>query len=75
MSFSKILFPVDFSARCTAVVPQVREACSGFSASLTLLHLVETPALSYTAAEAPLVFDYPIDEIIEAARHQRAPRA
>ncbi len=39
--FKRILFPVDFSEPCSAVVPHVLKMTAHFSASLTLLHVYE----------------------------------
>lgn len=39
--FKRILFPVDFSEPCTAVVPHVQRLVLHFSANLTLLHIFE----------------------------------
>jgi len=38
LPFHKILFPVDYSAPCQAIVPYVREMTSHFSAELTICH-------------------------------------
>jgi len=43
-TFRRILFPVDFSERCAAVVPSVRRMVSRFNAELTVLHVVELPS-------------------------------
>lgn len=67
MIFKKILFPVDFSERSHAIVPHVRAACNRFGASLTLVHHFQVPALAYVAPEAPVVFDFPADEIRASA--------
>lgn len=72
MSFTNVLFPVDFSERSSAIVPHVRAVCARSGASLTLLHLVEMPVMAYTASEAPIVFDFPIAEIKESAGQQLA---
>jgi nucleotide-binding universal stress UspA family protein len=67
MPFAHILFPVDFSARSRAIVPHVRSVASRYGAALTLLHLVEMPGISYGTPEAPVMFDYPYEEIKEAS--------
>jgi nucleotide-binding universal stress UspA family protein len=72
MLFKKILFPVDFSDRSEAVAPHVSAARERFRASLTLLHFVHTPPMAYGAPDSPVVFDYPIDEIIQAAEKKLA---
>jgi nucleotide-binding universal stress UspA family protein len=38
LPFHKILFPVDYSAPCEAVIPQVQEMARRFSAELTAVH-------------------------------------
>jgi nucleotide-binding universal stress UspA family protein len=67
MVFERILFPVDFSERSRAIVPHVRAACERFKASLTLLHFVHLPPLAYGSPDAPVVFDFPTDELGIAA--------
>jgi nucleotide-binding universal stress UspA family protein len=39
--FQKILFPVDYSAPCQALIPYVQEMASHFSAELTVCHAYE----------------------------------
>jgi nucleotide-binding universal stress UspA family protein len=63
MPFKNILFPVDFSERSQAIIPYVRAVCKQFNASLTLLHLIEIPIMAYGVPDAPVTFDFPIDEI------------
>jgi nucleotide-binding universal stress UspA family protein len=41
LPFQKILFPVDYSAPCQAVIPYVQEMASHFSAELTVCHAYE----------------------------------
>ncbi len=38
LPFHKILFPVDYSAPCQAVIPYVQEMACHFSAELTVCH-------------------------------------
>ena len=38
LPFHKILFPVDYSAPCVAVIPYVQEMACHFSAELTVCH-------------------------------------
>ena len=47
LPFRKILFPVDFSEACKAVVPYVLDAVSHHDAELTLLHAYGGGSLSY----------------------------
>jgi len=46
-------------------VPYVRAMAARNKASLTLLHLVEMPGLSYGTPEAPVMFEYPFEELKE----------
>jgi nucleotide-binding universal stress UspA family protein len=72
MTFTNILFPVDFSERSRAIVPHVRAVCGRFYASLTLLHVVHVPIMAYGAADSPVVFDFPLDEIKATAEKSLA---
>ena len=45
--FRKILFPVDYSNHCDAVVPYIKDMVERFSADLTLVHAYEPEALAY----------------------------
>ncbi len=45
--FRKILFPVDYSAPCQAVVPYIKEMVYRFSADLALVHTFGPGALAY----------------------------
>jgi nucleotide-binding universal stress UspA family protein len=70
MPFSNILFPVDFSERSRAIVPHVRAVASRFKAELTLLHLVEVPGIAYGTPEAPVMFDFPLEDMKESAEEK-----
>jgi nucleotide-binding universal stress UspA family protein len=70
MLFRNILFPVDFSDRSRAVVPNVRAVVERFKASLTLLHLVDVPAMAYGTPESPIAFDFPLDEMKKCAEQR-----
>jgi nucleotide-binding universal stress UspA family protein len=48
--FRTILFPVDYSASCKAMVPYVRDMTAHFSAQLTLLHAYGSGASAYSGA-------------------------
>jgi hypothetical protein len=48
LPFRKILFPVDYSEPCRAVVPYVKEMAWRFSAQLTLVHAYGPEALAYS---------------------------
>lgn len=43
ITFKRILFPVDFSARCAAVVPSVQAMAQRFSSQVTVLHVIDLP--------------------------------
>jgi nucleotide-binding universal stress UspA family protein len=70
MLFTKILFPVDFSERSHAIVPDVKAVRERFKSSLTLLHLVEVPAATYPGMEAPVMCDFPVDEMKRQATQE-----
>ncbi len=72
MLFSNVLFPVDFSERSRAVVPGVRAVAEHFNAALTLLHLVEVPVTAYGSPEAPVMFEFPVDEMKKCAEQRLA---
>ena len=46
--FSKILFPVDYSAPCEAVVPHIKDMARHFSADLTVVHAYGAEAFAYS---------------------------
>jgi nucleotide-binding universal stress UspA family protein len=48
LPFRKILFPVDYSAPCKAIVPYVQEMRDHFAAELGLIHAYGPEALAYT---------------------------
>jgi nucleotide-binding universal stress UspA family protein len=48
LPFRKILFPVDYSEPCRAIVPYVSEMQSHFSAELSLVHAYGAEALAYS---------------------------
>ncbi|MGA2880548.1 MAG: universal stress protein [Bryobacteraceae bacterium] len=43
ITFRRILFPVDFSARCASAVPSVQAMVKRFGSELTVLHVVDLP--------------------------------
>ena len=53
-AFSHVLFPVDFSSRCEATIPFVKEMVRRCRAKLTLLHVVEIPVDWYAAVTPSL---------------------
>lgn len=48
LPFRKILFPVDYSAPCAAIVPYVKEMQRHFSAGLAVVHAYGPEALAYS---------------------------
>src|SRR5215831_745042 len=65
LPFRRILFPVDYSPACRAVVPYVREAVTHFHAQLSLMHAFALqPCLAIPNPHEALVYtdlggDYP----------------
>lgn len=52
LPFQKILFPVDYSDPCEAIVPYVKDVIQHFSASLTVLHAFGPQSVPYDLALA-----------------------
>jgi nucleotide-binding universal stress UspA family protein len=52
-TITNILFPVDFSASCTALAPLVSREAEIFSAKVTLLHVVEPAASGFDLMVRP----------------------
>lgn len=52
IAFKRILFPVDFSARCAAAAPSVRAMATRFGAEVTILHVVDLPPAGIAPPEA-----------------------
>jgi len=50
--FERILFPVDFSDQCVAILPAVKAMTKQFNAQLTLFHVVDLPAAGLGLPEA-----------------------
>jgi nucleotide-binding universal stress UspA family protein len=67
MTFSNILFPVDFSERCRAAAPFVNALVRRQKASLNLLHLVEIPPIWYCSTEASCMPDLNIPQLVDHA--------
>jgi nucleotide-binding universal stress UspA family protein len=47
LQLDRILFPVDFSQRCTAAAPHVMTMARDFNAEVTMLHVLQMPPLWY----------------------------
>ena len=52
IEFQRILFPVDFSARCAAAVPAVQAMAKRFGSAVTVLHAVDLPTAGIAPPEA-----------------------
>ena len=52
ITFERILFPVDFSAQCAAVVAAVKAMANQFHAQVALLHVVDLPGAWFGSPEA-----------------------
>jgi nucleotide-binding universal stress UspA family protein len=68
LPFRKILFPVDFSDRCRAMAPVVRETVRKFDAELVLLHAVDPVPLVMGSMEASA--SMPLPDFSEIHRRQ-----
>jgi nucleotide-binding universal stress UspA family protein len=68
LPFRRVLFPVDYSEPCRAVVPYVKETLRRFSAELTLVHAYGPEALA--ASPLPLI-DPALPEEAHAFEEQR----
>ena len=73
LPFKKILFPVDYSPACTAIIPYVKDMTRHFSADLTLMHAFALrPVFVNRDIESVLVYSdlaYADPKISEEARH------
>src|SRR5947207_2296074 len=70
LPISKLLVPVDFSERCLATLPYAAAIASGYSAELTLLHVVN-PLYTVPAAGpfGPVVVSIPSTVFTDAVKH------
>jgi nucleotide-binding universal stress UspA family protein len=66
LPFRKILFPVDFSDRCRAISPIVRQTVEKFNADLVLLHAFDVLPLVLQPVEPS--FAMPLPNFIEIRR-------
>jgi nucleotide-binding universal stress UspA family protein len=73
LPFKKILFPVDYSASCAAMIPYVKDMTRHFSADLTLVHAYALrPVFVNRDIESVLVYSdlaYADPKIADEARH------
>ena len=71
--FKRILFPVDFSSASRAVQPLVMSTATHFQASLSLLHVVYSPAAWYGSMEAvPPAVAVDVEAVRKVAERQLA---
>lgn len=68
LPFKTILFPVDFSDRCRAIAPFVRQTAEKFDASLILLHAVDPVPLVMGSVEASAAM--PLPDFVEMRKRQ-----
>ncbi|HXP83845.1 MAG TPA: universal stress protein [Bryobacteraceae bacterium] len=68
LPFHKILFPVDYSAPCRAIVPYIKEIRQRFSTELTLVHAYGPEALAYSSLP---ISDPDLPEAARAHEDQR----
>jgi nucleotide-binding universal stress UspA family protein len=52
INFQRILFPVDFSEQCSAIVPAIKAMAKEFHSELTLLHVIGLPSAWFGSPEA-----------------------
>jgi len=52
ITFQRILFPTDFSAQSTAIVPAVSAMAKRFDSEVVVLHVIDLPLAWYGASEA-----------------------
>jgi nucleotide-binding universal stress UspA family protein len=73
LPFKKILFPVDYSPSCAAMVPYVKDMTGHFSAELTLMHAYALwPVFVNRDLENTMVYSdlaYADPKVMEEARH------
>ena len=62
----RILFPIDFSARCLGAAAYVEAMAGRFDAELTLLHVVEPPTYNSSLEEPPVVRPESFDAFLGA---------
>ena len=78
LPFKKILFPVDYSPSCTAMVPYVKDITRHFSADLALVHAYALrPLFANRDIENVLVYSDPAyadPEVATEARHMEEQR-
>jgi nucleotide-binding universal stress UspA family protein len=71
LPFRKILFPVDYSEPCQAVVPYVKDMLRQFSAELTLVHAYGPAALTLIAHSEQSFIDPNLPEKVRTMEEER----
>src|SRR6185295_3190471 len=78
LPFKKILFPVDYSPACAAMVPYVKDMTSHFAADLTLVHAYALrPVFMNRDLESVMVYSdlaYADPQVMEEARQVEGQR-
>lgn len=70
MKFDHILFPMDFSPRCSGLKKQVEWIAGRFGSRVTLLHIFEIPATWYGSCEPTFVNPECFESIKEEAKRR-----
>jgi nucleotide-binding universal stress UspA family protein len=65
MNFQHILFPVDFTDRCSAAAKHVRAMAALFNANITVVHAVDDPLKWYGAPDPEAVVEVDIPRVRE----------
>src|SRR5579864_7646458 len=71
LPFRRILFPVDYSEPCRAVVPYAQDMLHHFSAELTLVHAYGPAAAAALAPSQTELIDPDFPEQVRAIEQQR----
>ncbi|HVW83868.1 MAG TPA: universal stress protein [Bryobacteraceae bacterium] len=64
MTFRHILFPVDFSERSYSAAPYVKAMAAHYNASVSILHVVETPGW-IAASDGAYIAEFDLPKIVE----------
>jgi nucleotide-binding universal stress UspA family protein len=67
LSFSHILFPVDFSDHCRTAIPFVKWMAGKFDARVTLINVIELPLGGYWGIEGAYPITYDLSALSEDA--------
>jgi nucleotide-binding universal stress UspA family protein len=72
LNIRHILYPVDFSERCAAILPLVKAMAARHRAKVTLLHALQVPSTFYPAMETAYVIESDIPEMTAEAEEKLA---